>query len=49
MVTVGIYQAKTELSKLIARVRAGETVVITRMGEPVAQLVPYTPIADSDT
>ncbi len=37
---VGVHQAKTHLSKLLKRVAAGEEVVITRSGEPVARLVP---------
>ena len=38
MTTVTIHQAKTQLSKLIAKVEAGEEVVITRHGRPVAHL-----------
>ncbi|MBT2517679.1 type II toxin-antitoxin system Phd/YefM family antitoxin [Streptomyces sp. ISL-90] len=41
--SVNIYQAKTEFSRLIARVEAGERIVISRSGRPVARLVPYTP------
>ena len=37
---VNVSQAKTQLSRLIARVEAGEEVVITRRGKPVARLVP---------
>jgi prevent-host-death family protein len=37
---VNIYAAKTRLSRLIDRVNAGEEVVITRHGRPVARLVP---------
>jgi prevent-host-death family protein len=43
MDTVNIHQAKTQLSKLVERVEAGEEVVISRAGKPVAQLVPYVP------
>ena len=39
MVTVGIHEAKTTLSKLIQRVHAGEEVVIANSGTPVAKLV----------
>jgi prevent-host-death family protein len=35
-----IYDAKTQLSKLIERVEAGEEIVIARNGRPVARLVP---------
>jgi prevent-host-death family protein len=36
---VGLFDAKTHLSELIARVEAGETITITRHGRPVARLV----------
>ncbi|MCY4589692.1 MAG: type II toxin-antitoxin system prevent-host-death family antitoxin [Alphaproteobacteria bacterium] len=36
---VNVHQAKTGLSRLLARVEAGEDVVIARRGEPVARLV----------
>jgi prevent-host-death family protein len=39
---VKIHQAKTHLSRLLVRVAAGEEVVISRAGKPVAQLVPFT-------
>lgn len=39
MHVVNVRQAKTELSKLLARVEAGEDVVIARRGEPVARLL----------
>lgn len=37
---MNIYDAKTNLSKLIERVEAGEEIVIARSGRPVAHLVP---------
>lgn len=37
---VNVGQAKTDLSKLLARVEAGEDVEIARAGVPVAKLVP---------
>lgn len=40
MIEVGTYEAKARLSELIDRAEAGETVVITRHGRPVARLVP---------
>ena len=40
MEKVTIHKAKTELSKLIARVEAGEEIVIARGATPVAKLVP---------
>lgn len=39
MTIVTLHQAETELSKLVARVEAGEEIVITRGDEPVAKLV----------
>jgi prevent-host-death family protein len=39
MVTVGVFEAKTHLSALLDRVAAGEEVVITRHGKPIARLV----------
>ncbi len=36
---INIHQAKTQLSKLLARVEAGEEIVIARAGKPVAKLV----------
>jgi len=40
MESVNIHQAKTNLSRLIERVEAGEKIVIARSGTPVAMLVP---------
>jgi prevent-host-death family protein len=37
---VNVYEAKTQLSKLLERVEAGEEIVIARHGKPVARLVP---------
>ena len=39
---VTVHEAKTHLSRLLARVEAGEDVVISRGGTPVARLVPVT-------
>ncbi len=41
MSAVPIHEAKSTLSKLIARVEAGEEVVLRRRDKPVAKLVPY--------
>jgi len=38
---VNVHEAKTELSRLLEQVEAGERVVIARAGHPVAVLVPY--------
>jgi prevent-host-death family protein len=40
MTTVGAYEAKTHLPRLIRAVERGETVIITRHGKPVAKLAP---------
>lgn len=37
---IGAFEAKTKLSALLDRVEAGQEVVITRRGKPVARLVP---------
>ncbi len=43
MVTsVNIHEAKTHLSRLLARVQSGEEIVIAKAGRPVARLVPFT-------
>jgi prevent-host-death family protein len=39
MITVGTFEAKTHLSTLLDRVAAGEEVIITKHGKPVARLV----------
>ena len=39
MVTVNVHEAKTNLSRLLAKVEAGEEVVIARSGTPVARIV----------
>jgi prevent-host-death family protein len=37
---VGVYEAKTQFSKLLEAVAEGETITITRHGAPVAELRP---------
>lgn len=39
MAKVNVHEAKTNLSRLLLQVEAGEEVVIARNGEPVARLV----------
>jgi len=43
MHTVGAYEAKTNLSKLLERVARGESVTIEKHGVPVAVLSPVDP------
>ncbi len=38
--SVNVHEAKTHLSRLLARVEAGERIVIARAGRPIAVLVP---------
>jgi len=38
---VNVHEAKTHLSRLLARVQRGEEIVIARSGRPVARLVRY--------
>jgi prevent-host-death family protein len=44
MMNVSVYDAKTNLSRLLDRAASGEEVVITRNGRPIAKLVPATPV-----
>lgn len=37
---VGAFEAKTHLSRLLDSVKQGETITITKRGQPVARLVP---------
>jgi prevent-host-death family protein len=43
METVGAYEAKTHLPKLLERVAGGERIMITKHGLPVAILQPPAP------
>jgi prevent-host-death family protein len=43
MTRVGMHEAKTNLSKLVAQAEAGEEVVIERRGKPVARLTAIAP------
>ncbi len=38
--TVSLYEAKTQLSRLVDRAAAGEEIVISKSGRPRARLVP---------
>ena len=40
-INVNIHEAKTHLSRLLDQVAAGERVVISKAGTPVADLVPH--------
>ena len=47
MISATIFEAKTNLSALVKRARAGETVIITsgRAKTPVAKIEPIQPVA----
>lgn len=40
MAQINVQDAKTQLSKLLKRVEAGEEIVLARSGKPIARLVP---------
>jgi prevent-host-death family protein len=46
MMQVTVAEAKTQLSSLLDAVEAGEAVVITRRGKPIAELVPRCSVRD---
>ncbi len=37
---INLYEAKTQLSKLVDRAAAGEEIIIAKAGKPMARLVP---------
>lgn len=41
--SVGVHEAKTQLSRLLADVQAGDEVIITSRGQPIARLVSIEP------
>ena len=41
--TINIHEAKTHLSRFLARARAGEEIIIAKAGTPWAKLVPVAP------
>jgi prevent-host-death family protein len=45
MEIVTVHTAKTTLSRLLARVEAGEEIVVARGKQPIAKIVPYRPAA----
>lgn len=44
--SIGLFEAKTHLSELVARAEQGEEVIITRHNKPVARLVPLSRVGD---
>jgi prevent-host-death family protein len=45
MSSYSVAEAKNSLPKLLDRMLAGEEVVITRRGQPIAQLNPHRPVS----
>jgi prevent-host-death family protein len=43
MTSVGVYEAKTHLPRLLEQVERGEVITITKHGRVVARLVPANP------
>jgi prevent-host-death family protein len=43
MGSVNVHEAKTHLSRLLEKVAAGEEIVISKRGKPVARLCPIDP------
>lgn len=41
--TINLYDAKTQLSKLVEQAAAGEEITIAKAGKPLARLVPLVP------
>ena len=48
MKSVGSYEAKTHLPRLLSQVEKGETITITKRGKPIAVLSPAQAVAEQD-
>jgi prevent-host-death family protein len=48
-VTIGLAEAKARLSEVIDRVETGETIIISRNGQPVAELRPLRRVSAEET
>lgn len=46
MKSTGIKELRSSLTETLERVKAGESVVVTERGEPIARLVPIEPEGD---
>lgn len=44
MEIINVHEAKTHLSKLLARAHAGEEIIIAKSGQPYAKLVPISKV-----
>jgi prevent-host-death family protein len=38
--TFNVHEAKTQFSRILAKVQAGEEVIIAKAGQPIARIVP---------
>jgi prevent-host-death family protein len=48
MKTAPVAELKANLSRYLSRVKAGEEVLVTERGTPIARLVPVSPIAEAE-
>ncbi|MGH8980010.1 MAG: type II toxin-antitoxin system Phd/YefM family antitoxin [Acidimicrobiales bacterium] len=48
MVTIGVRELRRDASRWLARVRAGESVVVTDRGRPIAKMVPLQEVGGYD-
>jgi prevent-host-death family protein len=48
MTTIGFYEARTHLAKLLDEVARGKRILITRRGKPAALLLPPPPETEPD-
>lgn len=49
MAQVGMHEARKTLARPVERAQAGEDVVITRRGKPIARLVPVRPTSSMES
>ena len=45
---IGIRELKSKISQVINAVRRGESTIITYHGKPLARIVPYEPVGESE-
>jgi len=45
VVEIGSFEAKTKFAEMLRRVQAGDTIIVTLRGRPVAQFCPPAPEA----
>jgi len=48
MVTAAVSKLKASLSRFLARVKAGEEILVTERGKPIARIVPVAPGGDEE-